>query len=220
MLYPFLCVDNFFNDPDEIVEYSKKFKYESSQNYPGKRTESLHVLDMDFYLWVNDKILSVLYPNDHNNLYYRAGTHFQTVPSGLEHDGWVHYDDCEFTCIIYLNKNKNCGTSIFSPIQQHYRCDEQKGKSLYYQDPTSYLNVNSLKDEKKQNNDKFEESIIVKSKYNRMILFDGFMFHAADPFLDQHSTEDRLTLISFFFGVQFKAGERNLKYPISQMRRI
>ena len=41
MLYPTIQVQNFFKNPDEIVEYSKqlKFDYDSEGRWPGKRSD-------------------------------------------------------------------------------------------------------------------------------------------------------------------------------------
>ena len=35
MMWPTICVDDFFNDPDKVVEISKDLKFESRQFYPG-----------------------------------------------------------------------------------------------------------------------------------------------------------------------------------------
>ena len=54
MLFPsFICVDNFFDNPDEVVNLSKKFEYENKTHCPGKRTKELHELDWAFFNWVN-----------------------------------------------------------------------------------------------------------------------------------------------------------------------
>jgi hypothetical protein len=217
MLWPFLCVDNFFNDPDEIVEYSKNLEYKK-HHFPGGRTDCLSTIDPDFYVWINKKILTVLYPNDKEKLYFKAATHFQKVSSGLECDGWVHNDKAEFTCIIYLSKQNNCGTSIFSPKKQSYEINDQEEKVSYFKDPNGYTNVELLKKLKEENNQKFDESIRVNSKYNRMIIFDGSVYHAAHPYLD--GDDDRITLISFVHTVQSGHADLNLKYPISEMRRV
>jgi len=219
MLWPLLCIDNFFDDPDSIVEYANKQEY-APNFYPGLRTQSLHHTDNEFFIWVNEKILSLLYPNDYKKLFWRTATHFQKVPQGLEHDGWVHQDENEFTCIVYLSKHKNCGTSIFTPIDQYSKAlNDQVEKVNYFQNYKEYKDLEKLKDTKDLNNSKFDESIIIKSKYNRLVLFDARSYHAAQPYIGT-TTEDRLTLISFFHGVQYNIGECNLKYPISEMRRI
>jgi hypothetical protein len=217
MLWPFLSIDNFFNDPDEIVEYAKNLEYKQHV-YPGGRSDCLSTIDPDFYVWINKKILTLLYPNDKEKLYFKAATHFQKVSPGLEYDGWVHSDKAEFTCIIYLSKQNSCGTSMFVPKQQFYKSNDQEEKHSYFKDPNGYKNLELLKKLKEDNNEKFEESINVNSKYNRMVMFDGSMYHAAQPYLS--GEDDRITLISFVYTVQSAHADLNLKYPISEMRRI
>ena len=40
MLFPnFVCVDNFFDNPDEIVNFSKKIEYTNQTTCPGKRSK-------------------------------------------------------------------------------------------------------------------------------------------------------------------------------------
>jgi len=65
---------------------------------------------------------------------------------------------------------------------------------------------NLLSEEKKyltENNNQFEETIIVKSKFNRVLMFDAAQFHAAQKFLEENILEDRLTLIGFFNNIYF-----------------
>jgi hypothetical protein len=215
MLWPFFCIDNFFDNPDEIVEYAKSLPYAPCHN-PGTRTVSLNELDEEFFFWINKKILSVLYPMNYNELAYNATTLFAKVPPNLVHDGWVHEDSCEFSSIIYLSKQTDCGTSIFSPKKSHLKkYQNQDRKAEYFVDESK---TDGLADLKKTNNENFEESIIVKPKYNRLIIFDGKMPHAAQPYMSADTTEDRLTLNSFFNSITNTSG--TLKYHGAEMRRV
>ena len=62
--------------------------------------------------------------------------------------------------------------------------------------------VNTM-DHLKNNNDQFEETINIKSKFNRFIMFDAAQFHAAQKFTENNVAEDRLTLIGFFNNIYF-----------------
>ena len=215
MLWPFFCIDNFFDNPDEIVEYAKTLEFLPCQN-PGTRTAALNFVDQDFFFWVNKKILSVLYPMNYQDIAYQATSTFALVPPNLEHDGWVHEDTCEFSSIIYLSKQKDCGTTIFSPKKQHLKKYEtQDKKAQYFWD---YSNTEGVAEEKDKNNENFEESIIVKPKYNRLIIFDAKMAHAAQPYMSSTSDEPRLTLNSFFTNLTNTDG--SIKYHGAEMRRV
>ena len=70
MLFPnFVCVDNFFDNPEEVVNFSQKLEYFNETTCPGKRSKILHEVDYDFFNWVNLKICSVFYPNDISNFF-------------------------------------------------------------------------------------------------------------------------------------------------------
>ena len=127
--------------------------------------------------------------------------------------GWIHKDiECEFTCIVYLSSHKNCGTSIFDSKKI---CSEilnnEKKKYTYtknlFEEEEKYL---------KENNDQFEETISIKSKFNRCIMFDGANFHAAQKFYENDVQEERLTLIGFFNDIYFPG----IKYNGIEHKRI
>tara|TARA_R110000751_G_scaffold305616_1_gene422262 strand:+ start:2985 stop:3653 length:669 start_codon:yes stop_codon:yes gene_type:complete len=221
MIWPNLCVDNFFQEPDKVVEYTNSlnfFKPEES-NYPGKRTKFMHEIDPKFFEVTSLKILSLLYPNDHKNLKWNALQSFQKVPANLKHNGWVHTDEKhEFTCIIYLSKFLNCGTSIYHPknIYGYITNEDVKNEYFKYNDPKSDLKIAKAK---KENNSPFEETIRYNSRYNRLILFDGSNYHSSNIFNHDNNKEERLTLITFFNNVEYMDGS-NLNKPITTMRRI
>ena len=198
-----------------IVEYAKSLPYEPCQN-PGKRTRCLSELDQDFFFWINKKILSVLYPMNYRDMAYQATTAFGSVPPNLEHDGWVHEDTCEFSALIYLTKQENCGTTVYTPKQQHLKTlESQDKKAQYYWDNN---NTDGVAEQKEKNNSRYDESIIVKSKYNRLVLFDAKMSHAAQPYMSETSTEHRLALHSFFNSIT--STTEAIKYHGAELRRI
>ena len=49
MIWPTLCVDNFFDEPNKVIELSKSLDYESSNVYPGKRSIDLHIHHEEFF---------------------------------------------------------------------------------------------------------------------------------------------------------------------------
>ena len=58
MTYPITIVDNFFDNPDDIVELAKSFKYYSPDtgNWPGTRTKQMHLEDHRFFTYFGQKI--------------------------------------------------------------------------------------------------------------------------------------------------------------------
>ena len=61
MKYPTIVVDNFFDNPNEIVEYSKTLDYYKADptiphsKWQGKRTESIHKINRQLYDFVISK---------------------------------------------------------------------------------------------------------------------------------------------------------------------
>ena len=71
--------------------------------------------------------------------------------------------------------------------------------------------------------DKFEDTIIVKAVPNRLLIFDGGVWHRQQQFTekDLNIKEDRLTLICFFHNVTQPDSLKNrLVYPITEMKRV
>ena len=71
--------------------------------------------------------------------------------------------------------------------------------------------------ERKENNNQFEDSIIVDSRYNRMLCFDSHHLHKANGFIDNKRKDKRLTLITFFYDINYN-GERKMRYPLNETR--
>jgi hypothetical protein len=201
MMWPTLCVDNFFDEPDKIIKLSDKLKYESSNVYPGKRSIKLHEQYPEFFNWVSNKIISVLYPVEWQNISWYNTAYFQKIPSGLKNDGWIHQDPSnEFTAIIYLSKDIEVGTSIYLP-NDFYKKSKTKG---------------SIKD-RDLHNSKFKETINIKGIYNRLVILDSHSYHAAHI---NNSEKERLTLICFFSNIRSSIENRQLKYIIPTLKRI
>jgi hypothetical protein len=200
-MWPTICVDDFFNDPDKVVEISKDLKFESRQFYPGTRSVGLHQVDANLFNWLSNKIIALLYPNDWENISWFNSAFFQKVPSGLKNDGWVHQDSSvEFTAIIYLSKNLDIGTSIYN-------------RKNFYKESKAYGDKGNIK----FHNCNFKETINIKGIYNRLVLFDGASHHAAHI---NNTGEDRLTLICFFEKLTLNSSNKQLKYMIPTSRKI
>jgi hypothetical protein len=51
----------------------------------------------------------------------------------------------------------------------------------------------------KENNNQFDKTLTINSKFNRLLIFDSQTYHSADSFKDANCDEDRLTFISFVY---------------------
>lgn len=220
MIWPSLCVDNFLNEPEKIVEFSKTLKYNNDTRgwWPGLRSQPLHLADYEIYNKLCTKILSLYYPENYFSLAYRCDATFQKVPSTIKYDGWVH-TDCmaEFTAIVYLSNHKNCGTSIYKSKKLGANIINEKIKHSYFKGEK--IDDKILKKSKQENNSQFYKTIQYESIFNRLITFDGSNFHAAESFYkDTFDKLERLTLILFFY--QITKTDGTTKYPITEAKRI
>jgi hypothetical protein len=153
MKYPTIVVDNFFDNPNEIVEYSKTLKYYKADptirhsKWQGKRTESIHNVNRQLYDFVISKALSYFFPIDTKKILYentKVCFHKQGKEKGNLLNTHLHKDnDAEIAGVIYLNK----GTDI------------KRGTTI-------------LNDDKKK-------KIIMASDYNTMIAYDSKNLHGA-----------------------------------------
>jgi len=219
MQWPTLIVDNFFTDPHAIVKLSKTFKYvqDSENRWPGTRTSPLHQLDQEFFLWSTRKIMALFYPAqiiEKDGVKWNAIQCFQRVPySTYGKEGWVHSDatNAEFTSIIYLSDHPQSGTCLYEGKHFNTHAKYLKEKEKFYKD---LKDINRMEKYKKKCNSKFRKKVELFSNFNRLVLFDGANWHASRN--ADKSKSERLTLITFFNNVTCK----NIRYPITQMRRI
>ena len=215
MIWPTVIVDNFFDEPEKIVEYSKTLKFirDPDGQWPGFRTDKIGEVDNLFYNWVNYKIVRLIYPMNHLQMNWKSTQYFQKIDGNVyKNEGWIHSDSpAEFTAIIYLSKHKNCGTSLYDKKKLFNNSINVEEKMEAYKN----LNFKNEKKYLKQNNDLFEKNLTIDSKFNRLAIFDSNQYHAADRFKDDKNNEERLTLITFFYSLSCEY----IKYPIPEMRR-
>tara|TARA_R110002020_G_scaffold467949_1_gene691865 strand:- start:1116 stop:1796 length:681 start_codon:yes stop_codon:yes gene_type:complete len=226
MQWPTLIVDNFFTDPHGVVKLSKTLKYAPSANHawPGTRTAPLHEVNNAFFQWSTQKILALLYPAhippqssaqilDSDGLQWHAGQYFQRVPfDTYGEEGWVHRDiEDEFTVIIYLSDHPQSGTCLYEGKYFNTQAEHLDEKQKFYAD---LKDLKRMEKYKEKCNSKFRKKVELFSNFNRLVLFDGANWHASKN--ADESKSERLTLITFFKDVSCK----NIRYPITQMRRI
>jgi len=114
---PIIIKNNFFDDPNSVVEYSKKLDFKpalSYQNWPGERTDNLVDIDRGFFSQVMLKILSSLY-GDKPVRFEDSWLHFHKIKKGDEAKISYHVDeDFEMASVIYLSEGDiDNGTTLF-----------------------------------------------------------------------------------------------------------
>lgn len=217
MKWPTLCTDEFFSNPDAVIEWSKTLKYNKTEGpYPGERTDLLHNVDKTFFENTTRKIISLLYPNEisSNKINWRAKQHFQKIKT-KDHKlpGFIHQDViAEFTAIVYLTNEEKAGTSIYKRIKEpNPNYDEIKNKA--------YSNLKYTKDFKKElkkNRENHQKVLQFAALKNRLVLFDSAQHHGVDHFGSKE--KERLTLITFFTSIWKEGGD--LKNHVRECQKI
>ncbi len=217
-------VDNFFKDPDEIVNLANSldFTIGPKGHWPGVRTQSLHLIDKNLFNSVLQKIFSLSFDYRHHNVNWdNVEMYFQkTYPYDLKNKtsilntGMIHQDgDYPMVGLIYLTKNANInsGTSIFLPkkFQKNYEKITSafaKRKRKIYKKPLEKLTKKDLIEYENLLNDvnsNYNESVRFNNIYNRLIAYNGNEYHKCNSFYT--GEKERLTLIFFVRRIQSTA---------------
>ena len=215
-------VDNFFENPKEIVEFANSFQFETSQTgfWPGKRTEELYFNHKHFFNSFLTKVLALFFDHKHVKLSWNnVGVYFQKTcafddkdKSNILNTGLIHQDgDFPLVGLVYLTEDAdvNSGTSIMLPkkkIDTKVREELGEKKTLLYKKSQNKLSTKDLEDYKKlilETNKNFEESIVFNNKFNRLITYAGTDFHRCNSFYS--GTAERLTLVFFVKKIQANA---------------
>jgi hypothetical protein len=211
-IIPTTVVDNFFNDPYLVKDFAQKQNYTSDKfnQWPGERTESVHLLSPEFFSNTINKFLQIFYPSN-EHIEWSGYGFFQRINSNYDR-GWVHVDGTLITGIVYLNEDAtlDAGTTIYQPkilgeqmLHVEQRCAANK-------DPTA---TKQYENYRLDNQNQFEESITVKNKFNRLVAFDSHLYHAGNQYFGTDANS-RLTMV-FFIDKLFTNA-----FPLQRLKRM
>jgi hypothetical protein len=218
--FPVTIVDNFYENPELVRDFalSQTF-YPSNGRYPGMRTDSIFDINQNFYQTFCEKLFGLFYDMSNTHVSWKLETTFQKISRMSENkkskfnEGWIHHDPCIFSGIIYLSMD-SVGTNIYEPIDPNdtYYCQKERdifylGKEISEEEYTKGII---------ENNSKFKPSVQIDGKFNRLVLFEGGVWHGVPSFYC--NGEDRFTQVFFVYDLNV-SGEIE-RYPIvrSKMR--
>ena len=217
--FPITSVNNFFNDPDELVKYSKKLNYKTNVNktdgsWPGVRSDNLYNIDKELFNRTILSILSLYYEDmrglefSNTYIFFHKSKAFSKSKDDIRNKGWIHRDAGALGGIIYLNKNSfpESGTSLYTLKKEPVRnrtCIKIK-EDLYlrgkYNEKIYTQKYNYLRKQ-------FVKTHTFKNVYNTLVAFDGSQWHAADNLWTKPG-EDRLTMVFFINKLKVKTTPR------------
>ena len=206
-MFPITVVDDFFPEPDKIVDFALKQRFFDTDKgrWPGRRTEEIGVLDLDLFNWISNKILSnyfeTIFREFKMAMTFQIVTSFHADQYHPRNKGWIHQDKCLMGGIIFLTKDPepDTGTSIFrsktgyfsSPIDISLDVKEKLYKREEVSDDDYLKGYNVMRKN-------MVESIYVDNVYNRMMCFPATAYHGVRTY---GLNKERLTLPFFLNGL-------------------
>ena len=177
----FIVIDNFYDDPDTIRELalSQDF-YFNQKAYKGKRTEKVFRFD-----GLKESFENILNCKIKNWEKYAVNGCFQICVAG---DQLVyHVDTQEYAAIIFLTPDAppQTGTSFFRSKYTKRNKIGEKDSAIVFKN--GFLDSTE-----------FELVDVVGNVYNRIVLFDAKMIHAASTYFGNSLENGRLFQIFFF----------------------
>ena len=180
----FVVVDNFYEDVDSVRNFALSLDFHSNENnHKGKRTNSVYKFD-----GLKERFESILNCKIRNWWNHQVNGCFQSCIGG---DQLVYHCDAqEYAAIIFLTPDAppQTGTSF-------YRSKHTKKMkfNLYDENEFNIVFKNGFLDPTE-----FELVDVVGNVYNRLVLFDAKMIHAASNYFGNNLNNARLFQIFFF----------------------
>ena len=203
MSYPLVIKDNFFPDPESILESCNQLDCDGSySNWPGLRTNCFSGINRELFLFISNRIFTLIHDKPPNN--YNMSMSFQKIKPYVKGDkwdkknrGWVHQDCCLFGGVIYLDKNpdKDAGTGIYKLKDGYHFQNEEilSYKKLLYEgkltDDGQYYGAYDMIA------DQYEETLRVPNVYNRLVLIPGDQMHGMTTI----GNKERNTIVFFCY---------------------
>lgn len=196
-------IDGVFQHPQKLIRLANSVDYSNVGYIRGVRSKPLHEINKELFESFNMKVLSCFYPD--TKIEFFAKTYFQKNDYDIN-DGWVHKDDCLITGIVYLNPDNTSGTSLYNIKNEARSIDFIKSNSGWSLDQTRkqdyFKNYDKYSEKEKEeiqqlkikNNSMFYKTASFTGEYNRLVAFNGEMFHSSEI---QEKDKERLILISF-----------------------
>jgi hypothetical protein len=171
MLKSIYTIDNFFDNPNEIIEFAKKQKFrgplkEYQENWSGFRTKPIQMIDEKMSEKINqyfsDKLFEPMFKDSGCEYVYKffTVTHFHYLTKDISfNESWFHKDQSLYAGVVYLNENP----------------EEESGTIL-----------------KCESGD-----VIIPNKFNRFVLYDSNITHSPQKGFGTDINDSRLTLTIF-----------------------
>jgi hypothetical protein len=174
-------VDNFYEDPYAVREYALQQEYFDDPGYIGRRTRTQH-----FVPGVKKAFEEIMGTKITEWESYSMNGRFQHNFAGEQLV--YHCDDQMWAAMIYLTPDAppSCGTSTF-------RHKETKVHHSSHPDIMKSFNQKTFLDKTP-----YEVVDVFGNVFNRLVIFDGHLIHAASEYFGSDINDCRLWHMFFF----------------------
>ena len=184
-----ICVDDFYNDVDEVRKMALNMEFGVQGNYPGNRTVPVY----------NESVKQII-----GNIvrpYSGEITRWETDYTGsfqytTQRDrSWVHADQTTtWAAVIYLTPDAPLtgGTGLFRHKETGLEMAPKLEDGSYNDEIMSEIYKDS------QDMTKWEMTKFIGNKYNRLILYRGDIFHTSLDYFGRDKYDGRLFQTFFF----------------------
>lgn len=208
MRFPITVYDNFFTNPDVILDLAENMEYQDRGHnfFPGQITKKrVDEVDFSLHTYITSKISELFWDFNHSAVSWNNSSidFMKNIPGSRSKShmkyGLIHTDNLggehpiDLAGVIYLTKNpkENTGTSFFDPIDRE---NVLRDELLPIKEYNSGKRVSGIKDLVKRHHSNFTESMRVQNKYNRLCAYSPDVWHSPTFF---HEEQVRYTLRFF-----------------------
>jgi len=203
--FPTTVLNNFFEDPHGVIDiakgdsvvwsHSENSNSQANGSWPGVRSQPLHEIDNDLYIYLMNKYLYTFFDDeDMATITYNAISVFHKIAPKWA-NGWIHNDFPDIhTFIIYLTPDADpkSGTGLYTPKNIHQKLLHSKTKKQYN---LGEISKDEAEPARLEHNQQFDPDTMVYNRFNRLVGFDSHQWHGVESY--DTGTEERLTLITF-----------------------
>jgi hypothetical protein len=217
MIHPYnnylICRDNYFEDPNAVVELSKSLNYSKSTYFPGRRTGNLlgfnEPIIKNFADWFANRISYDVFPGISMYELYLCFHINEPFTDPQYNKGWIHTDYGNLAGLVYLTEGEehiDTGTSMFvgegdPSDSKGLPTDSDALKDFYLYNKVTPEFAAGFENNKQV----FEarETIRIGNKFNRLIAYDSKMWHRPNSFSTE-TNSPRVTLLFFISQFNYK----------------
>jgi hypothetical protein len=183
MQHALIVVDDFYEDPDALVErvLALPFRREPGVNYPGAMAETFQDVREPF-----QRFADLLGGIDIKYRGTQGGFRITTEADMANRTSLVHTDSSDYSAVVYLSRHPAQGTYFY----------RHKGLGIDYLLPEHdhRADIGRAIARDTLNLAAWEVTQVIAMKHNRLIVFDGRYFHSgAQRFEGNGLADGRLT---------------------------